>query len=119
MLLNMVWVRGIYSHNYCIPLLNLVQGEIFNLTGNPQADRQEFISCLLVSLIISKFQENLPDLPDGLASLRIVKPPLGPEANCLALALLLDWLRIPCIIYKAFHWDLLCHFNLRLIRMTL
>ena len=84
MLLNMVWARGIYSHNYCISLLSLVQGEIFNLAGNPQADRQEFISCLLVSLIISKFRENLPGLPDGLASLTILKYPLGP------------WGQLPC-----------------------
>ena len=78
-----VTIRGVYSHNFVSPLSTKPRGR-FSFWGEILSlARQEVISCL-VSLGISKFRENLPSLPDGLARLRILIS--SPGAHCPALA---------------------------------
>ena len=66
------------------PLKNVGVGERFSICWEILSLAwQEIISCL-DSLFISKFLENLPGFPDGLAGLRILKSPLGADGLALA-----------------------------------
>ena len=66
------------------PLKNVGVGERFSICWEILSLAwQEIISCL-DSLFISKFLENLPGLPYGLAGLRILKSPLGADGLALA-----------------------------------
>ena len=77
---NIWWVDGrmqrIKSHNFCNPLSTKPRGR-FSLWREILSLARHKLTFFLDSLRISKFLENLPGLPDGLDSLRILRYPQG------------------------------------------